>query len=107
MTNDVEQVDRAYQLLYDEMYLYKRNGFKKWLCLSLGILIGITLAVPTQIFLPQLIYAKYDRSGLDALAEKTFGDRRFTKEDISTDELFIPAFSYNQNQPRFFSKFYA
>jgi len=90
--------------LFDEIYFYKRAAYKKWLCLSFGILIGICLAVPTQIFLPSLLYAKYDRTGLDDLAKATFGDLTF--DDITVDELFIPAFSYNYHKPRFFSKYF-
>jgi len=57
LTNDVEQVERAYKLLTDDMESYKAGAFKRWYCLGCGIIVGILLAVPIQVVLPSLVYA--------------------------------------------------
>jgi len=77
LTNDAEQVERAYQLLTDDMESYKAGAFKRWYCMGCGIIVGILLAVPLQVALPFLVYAKYDRSGLDNVAKEKFGDMTF------------------------------
>ena len=59
------------------------------------MIIGVMLAVPIQLVLPSLVYAKYDRSGLDMLANYRFGDMTF--DDVQVDELMIPAYEYNSN----------
>lgn len=87
------------------MASFKSGMFKKWLCLSFGIFIGILLAVPMQLVLPKLVYAQYDRlAGLETVAENQFHEMTF--DDVITDELMIPAYEYNFNQPRFFSKYF-
>jgi patatin-like phospholipase/acyl hydrolase len=97
-------IDKAYILLYSEMYRYKSGYFKKWMCLTLGLIIGSCLIYPTISTLQFLLYAKYDRSGMDSVLQEKFTNLTFN--DIAVDELLIPSYEFNQDQPRFYSKYF-
>lgn len=65
-----------------------------------GVLFGH--GITAVIF--KLFSASYDRSSMDKIMEDLLGD--FTFEDILTHELFVVSYSYNEQEPRFFSKFF-
>ena len=93
MANDIEMVDKAFVLLYEDMYTYRRNYFKKWLCFAFGLILAVILIFPTQLAVTKLSYALYDRKGLNYVANLKFEDRRF--DDIYADELLVVAYAYN------------
>lgn len=101
--------DKAYVLLYSEIYRYKNGYFKKWMCMALGLILGTVIMLPIVIQLPNLFFAWYDRSGLEEVAKSKFIDtntgRNLTFDDIIVDDLLIPSFEWNQYEPRFFSKY--
>ena len=91
------------------MYYYRKNAYRKYLCLAFGIFLGVILAIPINVFLPYLTVAVYDKTGLRDAAKGEFPEQMSFLSDntIITDELFIPAMGYNSMEPYFFSKFYA
>lgn len=103
MTQDINQVNKALEMLAKEEFHYKNNQFKMWLFLLLGIVIGGILSPLVVTVAGTLNYSFYDRSGLDEKLKEEFGENRFS--DITVDELVIAAFEYNSMAPRFFSKF--
>ena len=72
LSNEVEQIERAYQILTDEINTYKAGKFKLWISLSCGILTGIVMSVPITTYAPFLFLATFDRSGLDGFAHREF-----------------------------------
>lgn len=102
LTNNEDQLNKAYMILFKDKQKMKRNKFKKWVCLAVGILIGGILA-PLMIEMLTLIgFSFYSRDGLDTDLQDKIGDATF--DDITTTELLVTSFDYNSLSPRFFSK---
>ena len=72
LTNDQEMIDKAYVMLHTEMHQYSSGKFKKWMCLALGLVIAICMSPITVITLNSLLFAKYDRAGLESVAKEKF-----------------------------------
>merc|ERR1719329_162527 len=100
----MEMVEHAYKVLREERVIYTGNRFKKYLCLFLGVFLGLVLSYPTVNIVSTLSSALYDRRGLDGQLEKRFSDRTFN--DLAVDELLISAYDFNSQQPRFYSKYF-
>ena len=108
LTNDEDMIDKAYVLLHDEMLRYRRGKFKKWIWLSVGLIFAVLVGVPTQEFAPMVFNAFYDKSGLKKVTMKELHrNPPVYFKDIAVDDLLIPAFEFNQNEPRFYSKWFA
>ena len=60
LSNDEDMIEKAYVLLHDDMLRYRRGKFKKWICLSIGLVIACALALPTLEFAPMVFRAFYD-----------------------------------------------
>lgn len=103
--NSEKDLDKAFRILHDDIYRFKHNWYKKYICLGFGIILALTLAFPAVEFLPLMTMALYYRTGLDEVAEYNFGDRYF--KDIAVDELLVNSYDYNHNAPKFFSRFFA
>lgn len=73
------------------------------------MVIGLILGGLIGYFLTVGIYAatksQYDRSNIDRLLVKFFGDHRV--EESLTEEVLLVAYSYNAREPRFYSKYEA
>ena len=67
LTNDELELEKAYRILQDEARTYRINGFKQWICLIIGILLGIILAYPLTMLVSKLGFSFYKRTGLDDL----------------------------------------
>ena len=63
--NNEEQILDAFQILHDELMKYRRNRFKVWVFLLLGLVIGSILSPVTVLVAKKLGLSLYDRSGLD------------------------------------------
>lgn len=80
----------------------KSNVFKKWICMTVGLLIGLVLAPLTMTIMTKLGLSFYSRKGLDDLLWHYYGDLDFN--DIAAKELLITSYEFNSKTPRFFSK---
>ena len=111
LTNDQEMVDKAYVMLHSEMHQYQNGKFKKWICVAFGIVLALAISAPTILTLRTLLFARYDRSGLESVAQSKF-TTGLNFSDVETQDpdhpkqLLIPSFEFNQNQPRFFSQYF-
>jgi hypothetical protein len=61
----MEMVEHAYIVLREEKIAYLGNRFKKWICLGLGVFMGLVLSYPTVSIVSTLSSALYDRKGLE------------------------------------------
>ena len=73
--------------------LMKSNFIKKWVCVGVGFLIGVTLAPITMFIVSKLGLSFYNRSGLDSLLQKYFEELTF--DDIFAEELLITSYEFN------------
>lgn len=103
-------IDKAYLMLHTEIHQYRSGRFKKWICLAFGLAMSIVISLPTTLLLQSVLFAKYDRVGLETVGKKLLSkDLMFDKvgNDPGNElDLLIPAFEFNQNEPRFFSKYF-
>jgi hypothetical protein len=56
---------------------YRRNTFKKWVLMTLGITIGVILSPLTITASSKLGYSFYKRDGLDNALESNFRNKTF------------------------------
>jgi patatin-like phospholipase/acyl hydrolase len=105
LLSNEQQLNRAYTILYHERQKYRRNIFKKWICLAIGLTIGLLLSFPMLILFEAIGFSFYNREGLDGALQERFGDAGFS--NLNVDELMIAAFEFNSQTPRFFSKYFA
>lgn len=104
-SEDYWQVKEAEKLLMRSLTKYKESKQKKWIIMSIFMILGALIGyfgTSTVYFLTQ---SKYDRTNLDALLEKYFGNI-YVSEALS-DEVFLVSYSYNAQEPRFYSKYYS
>merc|ERR1719329_521087 len=57
----MEMEEHAYKVLREERVIYTGNRFKKYLCLFLGVFLGLVLSYPTVNIVSTLSSALYDR----------------------------------------------
>lgn len=77
----------------------------KWVIVFVFFVLGMLLGYEIPKHLYVLLYAKYQRGGLDTVMQKNLGHYKF--EEILTQELLIPAYAYNTQEPRFFSRYFS
>jgi hypothetical protein len=70
----------------------------------IGLLIGIISASLNNYLLPFAILSKYKINCLRDYSFSLFGLKGF--KDVAIDELLITSFEFNDNDPRFFSKYF-
>ena len=93
MTEDLNQVTKALELLSKEELDYKNNMFKKWLVMVVGLLLAGILS-PAVVALASLSgHSFYKRDGLDRKLKEYIVDNTF--EDIAIDDLVIASYDYN------------
>ena len=68
-----------------------------------GVLFGYGTSA-LAIFISNYFFPYYDNKGIDKELRIVFGDKNWN--DIITEDLFIVAFSYNEKEPRFYSKWF-
>ena len=71
--------------------------------MSVGLIIGALLGYYVPLGLYKLTRSTYDRRTIDNLLTDMFGQYRM--EDALTDEIMTIAYSYNAQQPRFYTKY--
>ena len=104
LMNDIKEIEKAQIILNNEMRQYKRDYFKMWLLVILGILIGLVVNPLTFRLIEILGMGVFDRSGLDSLVSDFLGE--LTWSDIIVDDLLVNTFEFNSKQPRFVSKYF-
>jgi patatin-like phospholipase/acyl hydrolase len=80
------------------------NRFKKWFLFVLGVVLGVFMAIIAKLVILKTSNALYDRSGLEEQVYEKFVNRTF--DDIAVDELVINAYEFNEQEPRFYSKYF-
>ena len=81
---------------------YERGANKKWYSCSVCGFVGFLLFLIFPTLTKVLDRAGLERGGLDVMAKKYYGET--TIMQAIPDELLIVSYSYNEAQPRFFSK---
>ena len=104
LLNDVKEIEKAFVLCHNEMRQYKRDYFKMWLMVILGILLGFVVSPLTFKAVELLGMGAFDRSGLDTLVHDFLGELDW--DDIIVDDLLVTTFEYNSKQPRFVNKYF-
>ena len=94
--------ERALEYVRDIELEYSRGKFRKWACASFCLIFGALIAFPLSTAAFRANKALFSRSGLDAAYDEFVGDTLIS--EAITDELFIIAYDYNNQEPRFYSK---
>jgi predicted acylesterase/phospholipase RssA len=71
---------------------------------ALFFLCGCILGYWVPFLVAKVTSASYDRSSMDKIMKEEFLDFRFS--DILTHELLVFSYAYNEQEPRFYSKFF-
>ena len=87
LMNDVKEIEKAFVLCHNEMRQYKRDYFKMWLMVILGILLGFVVSPLTFKAVELLGMGAFDRSGLDTLVHDFLGELDW--DDIIVDDLLV------------------
>lgn len=82
-------------------YLKFKN--RKWVVAFFFAIGGSILGYWTPFFYSKMHNAAYNREGMDRVMKKYLGDFNFSK--ILPHELVIASYDYNQQEPRFYSKY--
>lgn len=93
LMNDSKEIEKAFVILNNEMRQYKKDYFKMWLMVFLGIVIGLVLSPLTFKAIEILGMGVFDRSGLDKLTKDFIGD--YGWDDILVDDLLVNTFEFN------------
>lgn len=91
--------------LKDEHIHYQENTYKKYLMLWLGITLGLILGYKVPFYYNKLANPSYIRGGLDEKMSEILGETHI--KDVLSDEVLIVAYDYNNQAPRFFSKYFS
>jgi hypothetical protein len=104
-TTDYWLIKDAEKMLNDSEDRHNENKQKKWVVMLLGLIFGglVGYYLPTSVY--DLLNSKYDRTTFDTQMEDLFGQYYF--EDVITDEALLISYSYNVQEPRFYSKYAA
>lgn len=77
LSNDEEEIDKAFYILHDNKRKYRSNMFKMWIYTIVGVILGSIIAPFTLEIYGLLGFAYYDRSGLDSLTAYYLGDAKW------------------------------
>ena len=104
-SEDYWSIKESERILTESEGKYREGKQKKWFICVLGLILGgfIGYYLPVIVFF--LGNSNYDRATIDGILKEMFGHARIG--DITTDEALIVAYSYNAQEPRFYSKFEA
>lgn len=70
----------------------------------LGAIIGYSTAFLGVFLIDKIGFSLFIRTGLDKEAKYYLGDVTWNR--IQIDDLFIVSYSYNEREPRFYSKYF-
>ena len=104
LSNDEEEIDKAFYILHDNKRKYRSNMFKMWIYTIVGVILGSIIAPFTLGIYGLIGFAYYDRSGLDSLTQYYIGDVKW--DEVLVNDLFIATYSYNSKKPRFYDKYF-
>ena len=84
---------------------YQENKQKKWIVtVVVAIIFGIATYFATM-FTYGIIKASFDRTPLNQVLNKKLS--RFKVSDVATSEMMIISYAYDDQEPRFYSKYFA
>lgn len=94
MTQNMNELEKAFDLLHQERELYKKNYFKMWVWTLIGIILALFLAPNSMNLFAFLEFSFFSRTGLDSVTESKIGSNT-TWDDIIVNDLLITSFDYN------------
>lgn len=93
------------RLLRDAEGKYRESKQKKWIIFVIGLILGGLIGYYLPITIYSLATTSLSRGPIDNLLNEMFGS--FKVKDALSEEVMIVSFSYNVQEPRFYSKFEA
>ena len=84
---------------------YAKGRPKKWVVTFVFVLLGFFIGGFLPWITNLLSNSLYDRKNIDKIMMDYLGAEKF--DNILTDELLVVAFEYNQQEPRFFSRYFS
>lgn len=92
-SKDYWKIKDAERILWESETKYRESKSKKWIIMSLGLVIGGLLGYFVPVGIYKITRSTYDRTQIDDIINKLFGQNRV--EDALTDELLTIAYSFN------------
>lgn len=83
---------------------YTASKNKKWIIVAIGAMFGVVLGYVLPTIYSALQSSKYDRSSMENVMDELLGVHAFNK--MMSHELVIASYAYNEQEPRFFSKWF-
>mmetsp|Transcript_31207 Transcript_31207/g.47790 ORF Transcript_31207/g.47790 Transcript_31207/m.47790 type:complete len:84 (-) Transcript_31207:623-874(-) len=80
-------------LLNEAEEKYEQNRPKKWMCSTLGLLIGACLGLGVPTIYSFMTNSLYDRNAIEGLMKELIGERNIS--EALFDEILIVAYEYN------------
>ncbi|CDW84800.1 patatin [Stylonychia lemnae] len=102
-SHDYWKIKEAERLLQEREGKYRESKQKKWIFCVFGLILGGALGYYIPVAVYYLGNSNYNRTVIDTYLKSFFGHAKVS--DILTDECLIVAYSYNAQQPRFYSKY--
>jgi hypothetical protein len=102
-SNDYWKIKEAEKILDDSECRHLQNEHKKWLVAFFVAIFGGVLAYYITIYAYALMHTAYDRSYLDSTISSMLDGYNYT--DLITEEPLFIGYSFNVQEPRFYSKF--
>lgn len=68
------------------------------------VMFGVFLGYVVPYAYAHITNSKYNRSSMDIIMQELLGG--WTFNDVLSHELVVVAYAYNEQEPRFFSKFF-
>lgn len=90
-------------MLTDFEARYREGKEKKWIIFAIFLVLGGVIGYYLPIAVFYLGNSNYNRATIDAILFDYFGHA--TMDEILTDEALVVAYSYNAQEPRFYSKY--
>jgi hypothetical protein len=92
-SQDYWQIKEAERILNESEIKYKESKDKKWIIMSIGLVLGAVLGYYVPIGVYKVTRSTYDRDVFDRLLVDMFGN--YTIDDAITDEVMAIAYSFN------------
>jgi len=101
----LEEVQFVLNSLKENQLAYKAGAWRKYVIMTIGIVLGIILGIVIPSVATTLTHAQYSRKSLDNIMKELLG--KYHVKDALSDEVLMVAYDYNSQEPRFFSKFFS
>lgn len=101
-SHDYWKIKEAERILDESEQKYRENKQKKWFFAIFGFIIGGLLGFYVPAVVEYIQKSFYDRTELDKIIDQMVGGINI--QDSLTDEVMIVAYSFDMQQPRFYSK---